>query len=138
MTWERVFTVNGYYDGPRRGVANFRGKPHIYESQFCDIEENCADRFLLMEIEAALFQLVLEDWEIWLRWDAAFERGEVSLDSHPVLPEDRKRYEELQQLIGDRVYAVPGNCIVTGAEFRSISEGLNWFEVRWYEAGDDC
>jgi len=60
MTWERVFTVNDYYDGPRRGVADFGGKPHIYESQFSDAEDPYTDRFLLMEIEAELFQLALE------------------------------------------------------------------------------
>lgn len=81
MTWECVFTVNDYYDGPRQGVANFNGKPHAYQSEFSDIEEEYTDRFLLMEIDGSTLSLVMESWEIWLRWCAAFHRGEVDLKS---------------------------------------------------------
>jgi len=28
---EIVFTVNDYWDGPLKGIANFQGKPHFYE-----------------------------------------------------------------------------------------------------------
>jgi hypothetical protein len=31
-------------------MAAFRGKPHVHESQFGDIEDECTDRLLLMEI----------------------------------------------------------------------------------------
>lgn len=31
--FERVHTMEDYYDGPRRGIANFRGAPHLYESE---------------------------------------------------------------------------------------------------------
>jgi hypothetical protein len=27
--FEEVFTVTDYYDGPRKGIANVRGKPHF-------------------------------------------------------------------------------------------------------------
>ena len=32
--YEEVFTVMDYYDGPRKGVANFRGQPHFYDCIF--------------------------------------------------------------------------------------------------------
>jgi hypothetical protein len=135
MTWERVFTVNDYYDGPRRGVADFRGKPHVYESQFSDAEAEYTDRFLLMEIESELFQLVLEDWAIWLRWHAAYQRGDVSDNTHPALPEDRKRHEELKQLVGSRLCAEPSKSVAMGAKFRSVTKGWDSFEVQWREVG---
>jgi hypothetical protein len=135
MTWERIFTVNDYYDGPRRGVADFRGRPHVYESQFSDAEDEYTDRFLLMEIDPELFQLVLEDWTIWLRWHAAYQRGDVSIDTHPALPDDRKRHEELEQLVGSRLRAEPSKSTVMGAEFRSVAKGWNGFEVLWREVG---
>jgi hypothetical protein len=30
--FEKVYTVTDFYDGPRGGIANFRGHPHVYES----------------------------------------------------------------------------------------------------------
>jgi len=114
-------------------AADFGGKPHIYESQFSDAEDPYTDRFLLMEIEAELFQLALEDWAIWLRWHAAFQRGDATIDRHPALSEDRERHEELKQLVGDRLCAVPGKSIMRGAEFRCVGKGWDGFEVRWLE-----
>ena len=29
--YKEVFTVTDYYDGPRKGIANFKGLPHFYE-----------------------------------------------------------------------------------------------------------
>src|SRR5215470_2005458 len=123
MTCERVYTVNDYYDGPRRGVANFRGKPHVYESQFSDFEDEYTDRFLLMEIESEVLQMVLEDWAIWLRWHAAYQRGDVSLDTHPALPEDRLRHEALTQLVGSRLCTEPSKSAVMQAEFLNVAGG---------------
>jgi hypothetical protein len=32
--YECVFTVTDYYDGPRKGIANYNGRPHFYECVF--------------------------------------------------------------------------------------------------------
>ena len=32
--WERVHTVDEYFDGPRGGVADFRGVPHAYKCKW--------------------------------------------------------------------------------------------------------
>ena len=55
MSWERVHTVNDFYDGPRLGVADYLGKPHIYQSEFSEAEDDYNDRFWLMPIEQKLF-----------------------------------------------------------------------------------
>lgn len=90
---ERVYTVTDYYDGPRCGIANFRGRPHLYESDFDD------DTFRLYPVAADLLQLALEDWAIWVRWSDAFNRGEVDASTHPAHPADRTRHEELAALL---------------------------------------
>jgi hypothetical protein len=133
MTWECVYTVSEYYDGPRRGVADFRGRPHVYESQFSDLQDGYTDRFLLTEIDSELFRLALEDWSIWLRWRAAFDLGDVSLDTHPALPEDRERHRELEQLIGSRLRADPSKCTLMGAEFRKDGKAGGGLEVQWHD-----
>ena len=78
--WERVYTVNDFYDGPRLGVADYNGQPHLYESRWDDSEgrwegekgeEGYLDNFWLSPITAEELVLVLEDWAIWERWEAA-------------------------------------------------------------------
>jgi hypothetical protein len=103
MAWDRVHTVNDYYDGPRLGIADVDAVPHIYEAEFDHSSEEYSDTYFVSPVDEGLLALVLEDWEIWLRWDSAFKRGEVSIESHPALPEDRERQEVLKIAIGDRL-----------------------------------
>jgi hypothetical protein len=103
MAWDRVHTVNGYYDGPRLGIADVDGVPHIYEAEFDHSSDEYSGTYFVSPVDESLLALVLEDWQIWLRWDSAFKRGEVSVDSHPALPEDRERHENLRIAIGDRL-----------------------------------
>jgi hypothetical protein len=101
MAWDRVYTVNDYYDGPRLGIADVDGVPHIYEAEFDHSSDEYGDTFFVSPVDESLFALVLEDWEIWLRWNSAFKRGEASVESHPALSEDRERHEALKIAIGD-------------------------------------
>lgn len=103
MARDRVYTVNNYYDGPRLGVADVDGVPHIYEAEFDHTSDEYGDTYFVSPIDESLLALVLDDWEIWLRWDSAFKRGEVSIETHPALPEDRERHEALKIAIGDRL-----------------------------------
>ena len=103
MAWDRVYTVNDYYDGPRLGIADVDGVPHIYEAEFDHSSDEYGDTFFVSPVDEGLFALVLEDWEIWLRWNSAFKRGDVSVESHPALPGDRERHEVLRIAIGDRL-----------------------------------
>jgi hypothetical protein len=95
--------VNDYYDGPRLGIADVDGAPHIYEAEFDHSSDEYGDTYFVSPVDETLLALVLEDWEIWLRWDSAFKRGAVSVKSHPSLPQDRERHEALKIAIGDRL-----------------------------------
>ena len=92
MAWDRVHTVNEYYDGPRLGIADVDGVPHIYEAEFDHSSDEYGNTYFVSPVDESLLALVLEDWEIWLRWDLAFKRGDVSVESHPALPQDRERH----------------------------------------------
>ena len=83
MVWDRVYTVNEYYDGPRLGIADVDGVPHIYQAEFDHSSDDYGDTFFVSPVDESLLVLVLEDWEIWLRWHSAFKRGEASVESHP-------------------------------------------------------
>ena len=93
---ERVYTVTDYYDGPRRGIANFCGRPYAYTCPFDFWKDEYADLYELHAIDDETFALALEDWAIWLRWRRAFDDGLTSLDTHPALPDDHTRHVELR------------------------------------------
>jgi hypothetical protein len=119
MAWDRVYTVNGYYDGPRLGIADVDGVPHIYEAEFDHSTDKYGDTFFVSPVDEGLLALVLEDWEIFLRWHAAFKRGEASIKSHPALPGDRKRHEALRIAIGDRLRIDRGQAKYLRARFET-------------------
>lgn len=101
--FEIVHTMTDYYDGPRSGIANYRGKPHIYESLFSDALEN-SDVFLLQPIDEETFRLAMEDWSIWCRWERAFHSRQTTQDTHPSLPQDRARHDELEAILTPRLH----------------------------------
>ena len=72
---ENVYTVTDYYDGPRRGVADFNGAPHAYRSLFDDSEDEWKSTFLLRPVDQDTLRLVLEDWKIWERWRKLSMKG---------------------------------------------------------------
>ncbi len=101
--FEKVYTMTDYYDGPRRGVTSFQGKPHLYESRFSNIDGKTEDSFFLMPITSDVFGLALEDQDIWLRWEKAFHQGLTSADTHPALAEDTTRHLWLKQELKSRL-----------------------------------
>jgi hypothetical protein len=126
MKPDRVLTVNEYYDGPRLGITELNGVPHIYEAEFDHSTGEYGDTYFLSPIEAELLALVLEDWAIWCRWNAAFKRGEVTLESHPALPNERMRHEELKRAIGSRLKTDPMNRLYFKAKFSMTAPEADW------------
>ena len=120
MAWDRVYTVNGYYDGPRLGIADFHGVPHIYEAEFDHSSEEYGDTYFISPVDENLMALVLEDWEIWLRWESAYKRGGASIESHPALPQDRERHEALKVAIGDRLRVDRARATYLKARFDTL------------------
>ncbi|MCW1921038.1 hypothetical protein OKA05_00635 [Luteolibacter arcticus] len=99
---DRVYTMPSFYDGPREGIADFLGRPHLYRSLWTDIDRSQPGIFELIPIDEQTLALALEDWEIWLRWERAYLAGETSQDTHPALPADKARDEELKLLLEPR------------------------------------
>ena len=81
--YERVYTVLDYYDGPRKGIADYHGKPHLYECNFDESKGNCSESFLLALLDTETFQLAMEDWAICQRWKLAYHAAETDLSTHP-------------------------------------------------------
>ena len=118
---EVVHTVTDYYDGPRKGIANYQGIPHFYECEFGAANDDYSDRYQLTPIDEQLFQLALEDWGIWKRWEAAYYAGKTGLETHPALPEDRSRHEELA-IILDNGLQSSSSAIVRIGKFSPLGD----------------
>jgi hypothetical protein len=128
---DRVLTVNDFYDLPRVGIAELNGVPHIYEGIFDESLDEYSDTYYLSPIDQDLLLLALEDWEIWIRWQRDFNAGKITLKSHPALPEDRSRHEEIRGNIGDRFRTDPLNRILVKGSFKRLKPGRNDFVVEW-------
>lgn len=102
-TAETVHTMTAYYDGPRSGIADYLGQPHLYESLWDTSGDDEGDLFELMPLDRQTFTLAMEAWAIWLRWEAAFTQGRTALETHPALPMDRKRHGELEASLHNKL-----------------------------------
>lgn len=135
--FEVVHTLTDWYDGPRRGIADYNGQPHLFESAYRDGVGADEGLFLLMPIDPETFSLALEDWDIWRRWETAFLQKRATQETHPALPEDRDRHKELEWLLEGRLAIDPAKAVRKAATFQVRNEpdwngfGGRPLEVRW-------
>lgn len=132
--FERVYTVHDFYDGARRGFADFDGRPHAYRAVLRynkGVPED--DYYDLSPIDPSSLPLVLEEWDIWRRWEAAFKAGKATVDSHPALPEDRARYEAVHPLVRRCLAVLARRAIRVRGTFRRMADaqgvGVNWERI---------
>ena len=106
---EKVHIENDWYDGPRKGVADFDGIPHRFISNFQDFEdqERCIDTFKLFPISVDELNLEIEQWAIFVEWNEKYEAGEVETNSHPGHGGINKRWDELEKILSNKREAIP-------------------------------
>jgi hypothetical protein len=92
---------------------------------FDEQQDEYSNLYRLKPIDANTLQLALEQWDICLRWEAAFQRGEVGLESHPALPAERNRDEQLERVLAP-VLEVPED-----AALKAIGKFRSDMEVSW-------
>ncbi len=126
---EIVHTVTDYYDGPRGGVVDFRGRPHAYKSLWDDTKEEWSDTLLLRPIDDETLRFAIEDWDIWERWRHSFDAGQTTIETHPALPADRQRHEQLAAILEPRLRIEPDRAIRVRGRF-SVHGG-QW-TVQWF------
>lgn len=123
--YENVYTVFDYWDGPRRGLADYGGKPHLYQCVFDEAADDWSDVFLLRAVDAHVFEMAMEGWQIWLRWRRAFHEGQTTMETHPALPQDRQRHQELKAVLDKKLMVDAATADVEAkAEFRPQNANL--------------
>jgi hypothetical protein len=128
--WENVYTVTDREGpSPLTGAADCGGVPHLYARVFLEAEQEYADEYRIMEIDRDLLVLLVESFQIFLRWRAAFDGRTASLGTHPALPDERPRHEALKATIGDRDRLIPEKSKLMRPRFKRLAEFE--FEVMW-------
>ncbi len=117
---QQVLTVEYYWDGPKTGVATFKGEPHAYECAFDDRLDEWSWFYLLKPIDPGTLQLVMERWQIWLRWEEAHQTGHTTISTHPALPADRPRWAILTRLLDSRLEVPPSGDLAAYGEFERL------------------
>jgi hypothetical protein len=131
LGYEYVHTVTDYYDGPRKGIANYQGRPHLYECV------NYSELFWLAPVESETFQLAMEDWTIWQRWELAYHTGKTELDTHPALPHESARHVELQGILDKVLVIDPQRAVARIGRFEALGNAslpkgvLRPLQVEW-------
>lgn len=69
---DRVLTLNDWWDGPRLGLATFRGGYCIFERVFSEELDDYTDRYWLTPVDETTARAVLDDWANWVAWMAPF------------------------------------------------------------------
>jgi len=129
-----VHTIEGWYDGPRSGAANFEGRPHYYRSLYLDSPtwDPEEDRFELTPISADILESMLTAHRLWQRWDAARKAGALPAspaDGSRVLPEDRAEYDALTRDIEASLSQYAGPRTIARGTFTYRPDRVRWLPV---------
>ncbi len=93
-----------------------------------------SDVFLLTPISVDVLALAREDWDIWLRWSAAYHAGLTTTETHPALPQDRARHTELELLLTPSLTTnlEKGLAAKANFDFTQVDEsGNRLMKVEW-------
>jgi len=109
------------------------GIPHIYEAESDHSSDEYGDTYFVSPIDERLFPLILEALGHLVALGCSVEAGEVSIDTHPALPEDRERHEALKIAIGNRLRADRSRAKYKRARFGASPQTreiiVEWIDV---------
>ena len=116
---EKVYVENEWYDGPRKGVANFNGVAHRFVACY-QSEKGYLDSFKIFPISGHELELEIEQWKIFVEWNKQYESGKACLELHPGTGGISQRWDELEYLLRPNREYIPENAVLALAEFVKI------------------
>jgi hypothetical protein len=137
--YETVFTVMDYSGWPRKGIANHQGTPHLFEYVSSEAKNPDSKLFRLTPLNEEIFQLAMEDWEIWRRWLVAFYESKADIGTSPALPEESSRHEELKRILDEFLIFDPPKTIMRVGRFQVLAEPsapervIRQLQVKWIQ-----
>jgi uncharacterized protein involved in tellurium resistance len=131
MKYEKVHTVNDYWDGPIEGVADFRGKPHKFKLLFDENEDDYSTDYELQKISTKEFDLILQSWSLWIKWNDKKNKTKEEFDSHPILPSDKEECEKIDAQLKKLAESNDSNKFKIKGFFNRFGSEHHDFEVKW-------
>ena len=134
---EKVYVEMDWYDGPRSGVADVNGVPH-YLVSFFDEDDNDFSIFTIWTIKQELFDLEIEQWQIFVEWNDLYESGRSAVDSHPAHGGINKRYDEIETHLKPHREKIPVSARRAKAKFERINRAERYctsgpdYLFRWH------
>ena len=101
--FEEVYTVWEYYDGPRTGIANFKGELHYFECGWDEALDDYSEMYTLRSIDKEILPLVDELDQIWKDWVTRLHKGEVDAITHPGYKNHNPRFGQLSDLLDKKM-----------------------------------
>jgi hypothetical protein len=117
---DMVYVENEWYDGPRAGVADINGVPHRFKLLFDEEADQYLGTFLVWPIGQRVLDQETEQWRIFVEWNASYEAGEATTESHPAYGGLSARWDELEVLLRRSRTEVPSSAKRANAELHRI------------------
>ena len=127
---ERVYVEKEWWDGPRSGIGDVNGVPHRYVSLFDEEKDEYSDIFVIWPVDMQELELEIEQWLIFVEWNALFESGRADLESHPGHGGRNARWDEIEALLKPRRTDVPADAKRAVAQYCPLDR-----EVRYAPSG---
>jgi hypothetical protein len=140
--YETVFTVTDYYGHPRKGIANYRAKPHFYKCVSKKRKNHDSRVSQLTPLDSETFELAMEHWEIWRRWLVAFYARKTDISTGPALPREASRHAELTRILDKLLVSDPEKSITRVGQFEVLREPslptnvIRQLQVKWIKPVD--
>ena len=96
-----------------------------------------------MDKSKETFDLGIESFKIFLRWDQARKNGDTDHSIHRALPAERDREQELQQRLKSDLKTDPGIAIKVNGQIEVLGEkgrafsAIGALQVKWTPAGEN-
>lgn len=122
MQYERVYTIWGFYDGARTGIADFNGVPHYFACLFNEVADDYSDNFRLYPVGIEFIERAIRTDEIYRVWENKFQSGEVGIETHPGHGEIDAEYDEIKSWLDNEIAGLRAIPSLYGAEFRVLPD----------------
>ena len=129
---ERVYVENERCDGPRAGVADIGGTPHRFKSLFDEKADEYIETFMVWPIDQSELALEIEQWGIFVEWNAVHEAGQATTESHPGHGGRHARWDEIAALLKTSRCSVPPTAKRATAQLSRIER-----DARYATSGPD-
>jgi|ERR1022692_278238 hypothetical protein len=137
--YEEVFAVTDYYDGLVQVLRTSKANLTSTIASLDEMRSDYSSLYRLTPISPHIFDLAREDEAIWERWELAFHAGSTTRETHPALPQDRVRHEEIRAVLNSVLKTDKEACTVRTGLFEVLGSptlpkgAIRPLKVKWTE-----